>query len=140
MWYIKSVSYGDSDLLQQDLVVVPGAAGTPIRVTVSDKTGGLLGTVSLKGTPGACWVYLIPTGPSAQSVIMLRSDSSGSYTAAHLPPGSYQAVAFEQRHSVNFRDAASLAPFSGHVQSITVNAGDKPTLNLDAVPVTEVAP
>lgn len=140
VWYVKSASYGDSDLLQQDLVVVPGAAGTPIRVTVSDQTGGLQGTVSLNGSPGACWVYLIPTGPSAQSVISLRSGSSGSYAAAHLPPGTYRVIAFEQRHSVNYRDATSLAPFSTHVQTVTVNAGDKPTLNLDAVPVSEVAP
>jgi len=140
VWYIKAANYGDSDLLQQDLVAVPGAAGTPIRVTVSDQTGSLQGTVSLNGSPAACWVYLIPTSPSAQSVISMRSGSSGSYTAAHLPPGSYRAVAFEHRHSVNFSDPATLAPFSTRVQSVTVNAGDKPTLNLDAVPVAEVAP
>jgi hypothetical protein len=140
VWYIKSASYGDSDLLQQDLVAVPGAAGTPIRVTVSDRTGSVEGTVSLNGSPCVGWVYLIPAGPSAQSVIELRSGGSGSYAAAHLPPGTYQAIAFEHRHTVNYRDPASLAPFSSHVQSITVNAGDKPTLNLDAVPVAEVAP
>ncbi len=139
-WYIKSATYGDSDLLQEDLVVVPGAAGTPIRVVVSNQTGSLQGTVSLNGAAAACWIYLIPTGPSAEYVISLRSSSTGSYTSAHLPPGSYQAIAFEQRHSANYRDPASLAPFSSHVHSVTINAGDKPTLNLDAVPITEVAP
>jgi hypothetical protein len=140
VWYIKSANYGDSDLLRQNLVSVPGAAGTPIRITVSDQTGSLQGTVSLNGSPGACWIYLIPSGPSAQSVISLRSGSSGSYTAAHLPPGSYQVVAFEHRRSVNYKDPASLTPFGNHVQSVTVNAGDKPMLNLAAVPVAEVAP
>jgi len=139
-WYVKAASYGDADLLRQDLVVVPGAAGTPIRVVASNQTGSLQGTVNLNGSVAACWVYLIPAGVNAQSVISLRSTNSGSYTAAHLPPGSYQAIAFERRHSANYRDAASLAPFSSHVHSITVNAGDKPTLNLDAVPVAEVAP
>jgi hypothetical protein len=139
VWYIKSASYGDADLLQHELVVVPGAAGTPIRVVVSNQTGSLQGTVNLNGSPAACWVYLISTGANA-SVISLRSTSAGSYTAAHLPPGSYQAIAFERRHSANYRDPASLAQFSSHVHSVTVNAGDKPTLNLDAVPVAEVAP
>jgi hypothetical protein len=139
-WYVKSAGYGDADLLRQDLVVVPGAAGTPIRVVVSNQTGGVQGTVNLNGAPAACWVYLIPTGVSAQSVISLRSTSSGTYSATHLPPGSYQAIAFERRHSANYRDAASLAPFSSHVHAVTVNAGDKPTLNLEAVPVAEVAP
>jgi hypothetical protein len=140
VWYIKSATYGDSNLLRDDLVAVPGAGGTPIRITVSDQTGGLQGTVNLNGSPAACWVYLIPSGPSAQSVISLRSGNTGSYTVAHLPPGSYQAIAFEHKHSVNYRDPASLAPFSSRVQSVTVNADDKPTLNLDAVPVAEVAP
>ena len=139
-WFIKGASYGDSDLLREALVVVPGSAGTPIRVTVSNATGSLQGTVSLKGNPSQAWIYLVPTGPSAQAVMTLHSGTTGTYTAAHLPPGSYQVVAFERRHSANYRDAASLAAYSGYVHSVTVNAGDKPTLNLDAVPVTEVIP
>ena len=47
VWYIKSASYGDADLLQHELVVVPGAAGTSIRLVVSNQTGSLQGTVSL---------------------------------------------------------------------------------------------
>jgi hypothetical protein len=139
-WYIKSVSYGDSDLLQQDLVVAPGAAGATIRVTVSDQTGGLQGTVSVNDSPAACWVYLIPTGPSAQSVFSFRSGADGSYASAHLPPGSYEAVAFERRHPVNFRDPDRLAAFSSYVHSVTVGVGDKTTLSLDAVPALEVMP
>jgi hypothetical protein len=139
-WFIKGASYGDSDLLRQELVVVPGAGGSPIRVTVSNATGSLQGTVNLKGNPSSAWIYVVPTGPSVQAVMSLHSGSSGSYTAAHLPPGSYQVVAFERRHSVNYRDPASLAAYSSYVHSLTVNAGDKPTLNLDAVPVTEVTP
>jgi hypothetical protein len=140
VWYVKSARYGDADLLQEDLVVVPGAAGTPLRVVVSNLTGSLQGTVNLNGSPAACWVYLISTSPNVQPVVALRSTSSGSYTAAHLAPGSYQAIAFERRRSANYRDPASLAPFSSYVHSVTVNAGDKPTLNLEAVPVAEVVP
>jgi hypothetical protein len=139
-WYIKSASYGDSDLLREDLVVVPDAAGAPIRVTVSDDMASLQGTVTLNGGAAACWIYLVPSGPSAQSVISLRSGSTGNYTVAHLPPGTYQVIAFERRHMANYRDPASLTPFSSHVHSITINAGDKPMLNLDAVPVAEVTP
>jgi len=139
-WFIKSAMYGVSDLLQQNLVVAPGAAGTPIRIVVSDESGSLEGAVNLNGSPAACWVYLIPTSPSAATVISLRSNSTGSFTAAHLPPGGYRAIAFERRHSVNYRDPASLSAFNRYVKTVTVNAGDKPTLNLDAVPVAEVIP
>ncbi|HEV2709883.1 MAG TPA: carboxypeptidase-like regulatory domain-containing protein [Edaphobacter sp.] len=138
-WYIKSVSYGTSDLLQQEIVVAPGSAGTPILVTVSNQTASLQGTCKLGGAPAACWVYLIPTTSSATTVFSERSNEQGIYNYAHLPPGSYQAIAFEQRHSADYSDPASLTPFATHVRSITVNVGEKPTLDLDTVPEAEMA-
>jgi hypothetical protein len=139
-WYIKSASYGDSDLLTQNLVVAPGASGIPIRITVSSETGSLQGTVKLNGNTAAAWVYMIPNGPSAQANYSTRSSSTGSYNFAHLPPGSYQVIAFERQHAVDYRTPGSLSPFDNRASSVTINIGDKPTLNLDAVPAVEVIP
>ena len=139
-WYVKSVSYGDSSLLDHELVVSPGAGGTPIRVTVSNQNGSLQGTTSLNGLPAICWVYLIPNFPSASSFLVLRSGSNGVYNVPYLPPGTYQAIAFEHRHSANYRDPETLAAYTTHVRSVTVNEGDKPSLDLDAVTVAEVVP
>ena len=139
-WYVKSISYGDSDLLDHDLVVGPGAGGGPIRVTVSNQSGSLQGAVSLNGVPAVCWVYLIPNFPSASPFIALRSGSNGAYNVSYLPPGTYQAIAFEHRHSADYRDPEALAAYTTHVRSVTVNEGDKPTLDLDAVTAAEVVP
>lgn len=138
-WYIKSVSDGTSDLLQQGVVVAPGSSGTPILVTISNQTASVQGTCKLSGAPAACWVYLIPTTPSATTVFPQRGNEQGIYNYAHLPPGSYQAIAFEQQHSADYSDPAALTPFATHVRSITVNAGDKPTLDLDTVSEAEMA-
>ena len=137
---MKSASYGDADLLDHDLVVGSGAGGAPILVTVSNQSGSLQGTTSLDGAPAACWVYLIPTFPSAFPFIVLRSGLNGGYTESYLPPGTYEAIAFEHRHSANFRDPETLAAYTTHVRSVTVNEGDKPTLDLDAVTTAEVVP
>jgi hypothetical protein len=139
-WYIKSASYGSSDLLQQDLMVAPSSGGTPIRVTVSNQTGSLQGTVNLNGEAAACWIYLVATTPSANPVLRMRSNADGAYTFAYLAPGSYQAIAFEYRHSADYRDPASLAPYSTHVRSISIQAGDAQTLDLDAVSAAELVP
>lgn len=138
-WYIKSASYGASDLLQQEMVVVPGAGGTPIRITVSDQTGSLQGNCKLGGVPADCWVYLIPTTPSASSVFITRGNAQGVYNYAHLPPGSYQAIAFEQMHSADYGDPAMLVPFATYVRAVTVNAGEKPTLDLDTISEAEMS-
>jgi hypothetical protein len=121
-------------------VVAPGSAGVPLRVTVSNQTATLQGTVKVNGTLGAGWVYLIPTTPSAELVISLRSNSEGVFNSAHLPPGSYQAIAFEHQFSANYRDPAALNAFANQIHSFTVNAGDKATLDLEAVPASEMIP
>jgi hypothetical protein len=137
---VKSISYGDADLLDQDMVVGPGAGGTPIRVAVSNQTGGLQGTVTLNGVPAACWVYLIPSFPSATPFIAVRSGSNGVYSETYLPPGNYQVIAFEHRHSADYHDPEALAAYTTHIRSVTVNEGDKSTLDLDAVTTEELIP
>jgi hypothetical protein len=139
-WYIKSASYGVSDLLQQEFVVAPGAGGIPIRVTVSNQTANLQGTCTLSGVRSSCWVYLIPTTPSASAASTVRSNEQGVYNYTHLPPGSYQAIAFEQMHSADYGDASVLTPYASHVRTVTVSAGGKPTLDLETVSETEIAP
>ncbi len=132
-WYVKSASYGTTDLLAQEMTVAPGAGAATIRVTVSDKTGALNGTVSLNGVPAACYLYLVPSGPSASTVLTVRSANDGSYSFLHLPPGTYRAIAFETRHSANYRDPKALEGFSTYVQTLMLEVGDKATLNLEAV-------
>lgn len=139
-WYVKSASYGTSDVLQQEIVVGPGAGGTPIRITASNQTASLQGTCKLSGVVSDCWVYLIPTTPSATSVFIAHGNAQGVYNYAYLPPGSYQAIAFERMHSADYGDPATLVPFTTHVHGVTLNAGEKPTLDLDTVSEAEMVP
>lgn len=138
-WYVESATYGDRDLMQQDMTVGPGNASTPIVVTVSNQTGTLNGTVSVNGTPGSGWIYLVPASPSITPEIMTASSSSGSYQMT-LAPGTYQAIAFDQRYSFDPRDPNAFAPYSSHVKTVEVHAGDKAVLDLDAVTQAELKP
>lgn|GEM_PF-1072352 len=138
-WYIESATYGDRDLLRQEMTVAPGGGGLPIELTVSNRTGSLEGTANVKDEPCSCMVYLISTTPSATPVINSGSSNEGNFWLP-LAPGTYQAVAFEQYHAADFRDPAALAPFASHVQTVTIRAGEKATVRLDAVTDEEIAP
>jgi Carboxypeptidase regulatory-like domain len=139
-WFVQSASYGDSDVLNQDLVVAPGAGGAEIQVTVSNQTGGVQGSVTLHGAAAACPVYLVPGRAAGRAVFSAASNAEGGYSVSNLPPGEYRVIAFERRHAADYGDEASLSPFSSYVQTVTVSVGDKATANLEAVPVTEMMP
>jgi hypothetical protein len=139
-WYVKRATYGVTDLLEKELTVSAGASGGTILVTVSNQTGSLSGTTTLNSAPTACWVYLIPTGPSATSVFTIRSNAEGIYNFAYVPPGSYRAIAFEQRYSANFKDPNALDRYATHLGTVTIAAGNKASLDLTAVSLKEIAP
>ncbi len=139
-WYIKSASYGASDLFRQNLILTAGSGGVPIRLIVSNQTGTLQGLTTLNGRPTSTWLYLINGNPSATPVLTLHSNPDGTFTDPYIPPGTYQVIAFEDRYSADLADPATVAMFSDAVQSVTVAAGTKSTLTLDAVSQSELAP
>jgi hypothetical protein len=139
-WYIRSASFGTSDLSSENLVVAAGTSSATIHLVVTNQTGSLQGAVKLSGQPVSSWVYLISTTPSLSPVITVHSNSSGTFSNPYLPPGTYRAVAFERRHAGDLSDPAALDAYSTYVQSVTVTAGNQSALSLNAVPQTEVKP
>jgi hypothetical protein len=139
-WHIESATYGNSDLLQENLVAAPGAGGASIRLVVSNQTGTVQGTTILSGTGTASWIYLISTTPSLAPITVMHSRDDGSFSNSRVPPGSYRGIALEQPRQLDFSDPAVAAPFTARMQSVTVEAGAQSTLNLDVVPFAELYP
>jgi hypothetical protein len=140
-WFIKSATYGTTDILKENMTVTwGGAASAPIFVTISNKTGGLQGTVQLEGAAAAAWLYAIPIGPSAVPVYTGHCNANGSFNFPSLPPGGYKLVAFEDRYWTNYMDPESLRPYAPYVHNVTITAGENATANLEAVPNAEIRP
>jgi hypothetical protein len=139
-WYILSASFGTSDLSRENLVVAAGASSATIHLVVTNQTGSLQGTVKLNGQPVSSWISLISTTPSLTPVISLRTNSGGTFSNPYLPPGTYQAIAFEHRRAVDFTDPETLKAYSIYLQTVTITPDNQSTLNLNAVPQTEVTP
>ena len=140
VWYIRSASFGTSDLTTENLVVAAGGSSATIHIVVTNQTGGLQGTVKMNGVAASSWIYLISTAPGLTPVLTLHSNSTGNFSNPFLAPGTYRAVAFERRHAADFSDPASLDAYSAYVQSVTVTAGNQSTVNLNVVPQMEVKP
>lgn len=139
-WHIKSATYGNTDLLQDELVSAPGAGGAAIRLVVSNETGTVQGTTSLGSTAAAAWIYMVSTTPSLTPIVSLRSRDDGTFNSSRVPPGSYRVIALEQARQIDFTDPAVAAPFSARMQSVSVEVGMKSSLSLDIVPFAELYP
>ena len=139
-WFIKSATYGNSDLQQNELVSAPGAGGAAIRLVVSNDSGTVQGTTSFGSTANAAWIYMVSTTPSLTPIISMRSREDGSFSNSRIPPGSYRVLALEQPRQIDFSDPAVAAPFAARMQSTTVEVGMKSSVSLDIVPFAELYP
>jgi hypothetical protein len=129
-WYLTSALYGGTDILGHELTVAAGSGSTPIQVTVSNRMATVTGSVTLNGAPAACWVYLVATTPAATPVLTLRSGDDGTFTQS-IPPGSYRAVAFANRHTPDPDGLVRSAPNAPTVNTV---ASEKASVSLEAVP------
>jgi hypothetical protein len=139
-WYVKSISIGGTDLLSQDLVIAAGTAGEVVQVVVSNQTALLTGVLKLDGKPASATIWLISNGASASPLIELRSSIEGNFNRAHLAPGSYLAIGFENSPSGNLLDPAVQTNYASYTKAFQVAAGETENLDLDAVPAAELQP
>ena len=138
--YAESATMGGSDLMSHELTVgVGGAASAPIRVVVGRSMGLVRGQIRSAAMLANLPVYLIASEPSLHPVTVLASSVDGSF-ASSLPPGSYRAVAFEHRHSLDLESGAVLDSLKGRVGSFSVVAGETATVDLTPVLDAEVHP
>ena len=139
-WFVSAATNGGNDLLTHDLLVSSSAAATPIQITVSNQYATLKGNLTLDGKPASAWIYFLATTPTATPILMLRSSEDGTFTDTVVPPGTYRVIAFSHRHPLDPDNPESLAPYSTHISSVTVHAGDIPSLTLEAVPDQDILP
>ena len=137
-WFVESATAGGTDLLTQDLAVNGGSSSLPLRVVVSNQTATVKGTTRLGERLAQCTVTLIAMMPSASPEITVRSGSDGSFSRSLIPPGTYSVVASEARLGSDLTDSTVQRRLSPNMKTVTVGAGETVSVDLDAVPASEV--
>jgi len=141
-FYIQSATFGDNDVLRNPILVAVGAAPTTLRLTVSNQTASIRGSVTLNGAPTAATVYAIPNFPTATVLRPATANQTGSFMLFGLQPGEYTIFALLHKHTIDPTEPASYERYSAHSVKIKLNPADTTTapLNLEAIPDEEPIP
>lgn len=115
-FYLKSATLGGHDMVASEVPIGPGA--TAIELVISDDGGIIEGDVSVDDAPISGWVVLERNGIPSRNA---ATDSKGHFRIDALPPGDYQAYAWDDNTKVEYANpewmkrngkgvAASVAP------------------------------
>ena len=118
---------GGLDRLEQEFRVSPGAAGTPISVTLRPDGGTVQGLVAHSDGQPAKEAYLTlapeDTAPLRDHLFhRTQADSNGRFPITGVAPGNYRLYAWESRDGVVDSDPDFLAQFASRSVTIQVRA------------------
>lgn len=140
--YLKSAKASGIDLLDAGIQVASGAGPSSVAVVYSSETAFVNGTVTRKDglpAPGAL-VVLVPlknSHPKSEEYKSSATDQYGRFEIRGVPPGHYNAFAWEKIDEGSYADPDFLRPFENMAESVDLNANDRKTVQLQMIPAPD---
>ena len=132
--YVRSATYGNTDLLRDELVVAGGGESQPIEVVVRDDAASLSGTAHCEDTQ--CWVLIVPDGNNAIQPRTTFVNPQGSFQQMGLAPGSYRVYAFDRVDGIEYTNPEAMKAYGAHAETVVLSAGQKAQVNVDLTKVS----
>jgi hypothetical protein len=135
-WYVASASYGQADLLHDDMVVTAGGDARAIEIVLRDDGGSIAGSVVSDNNAVPAIVLAIPerrpTNPKTQYT------SERGFTINGLAPGDYMLLAFDAADGLEYTNPEALEPYASRATHVTVSS--KGTANVTLTPIKRGEP
>jgi hypothetical protein len=140
--YVKSAKANGVDLLDAGVQVASGAGPSSVAIVYSSETAAVNGTVTRKDglpAPGAL-VVLVPLRTSHQKPDEYKTsttDQYGRFEIRGVPPGHYNAFAWEKIDESAYGDPDFLRPLENMAESVDISANDRKTVQLQMIPAPD---
>jgi hypothetical protein len=141
--YVKSIRYGMSDATHEGFTVRRGNDAA-LEVTVSSRGARVGGSVAdADGLPASgVWVALVPEEARRGEFRLYKSkttDQHGNFELRGIAPGDYKVFSWEEVESEAWQNPEFLKPFEEKGEKITVQDGDRKTVNLTTIRAKSLA-
>lgn len=132
--YIKSATYGNTDLLRDEMVVT-GGDSLPIDVVVRDDAAQLSGTARCADMQ--CWVLVLPESNPALQARFTYVNPQGTFQEMGLAPGTYRVYAFDRSDGIEFTNPDVMKSYGARSETVVLSAGQKAQVNVELTKVSD---
>jgi hypothetical protein len=109
-WYVRSAQCGGTDLLRDELTVVPGARLPAIEIVLRDDAAQLTGTALAGGRPAEASIIAVPDGAPRLSQVT-PAGPDGRFSMDGLAPGDYSVVAVSRSSVLEYANPEAVASY-----------------------------
>jgi hypothetical protein len=136
--YVKSIRLGSADVLNGGLHL-DRQPDAPLEIVIGTTPGALEGVVvnqNRQPVPNVS-VALVPDAARRARIDLFkstRSDASGRFRIAGVPPGDYVAFAFDGAEDGEWQNPEFVAPYEGRGVIVRIGEGTPASVELTALP------
>lgn len=117
--YVASATYGDVDLLRDDLVIGADIGSQPIEIYLRDDGGAIQASVNFPGEKSRVTVFFV-SEENPRSVHISFTGNDGVARVSLLAPGAYKVFALDNADGLEYRKPDALQEFLSSAGEVTV--------------------
>lgn len=140
-WYVASAEYGQTNLLNDDLVLTAGAPRLPIEIVLRNDSGSILGTVNAPDDfSSQAIIVAVPERSAKASPAVTywypardRNAPRPEFILDSLAPGEYLVYAFDHAEGLEYTSRDVLQNYSSRAAHVTVASDQRAKVALQLI-------
>jgi len=133
-WYVQSASYGQTNVLYDDIAVTSGQS-YPLEIVLRDDSASLTAIVRSPDNAPRPMIVLVAPQPATKAAPRILQGVSGSVTLTGLAPGDYLVYALDRMEGLEYANADALAAYASQAGHVTLTANQQGQVTLDLIHV-----
>jgi len=133
-WYVRQAQCGSTDLLNDQLTVLPGVQTPPIEIVLRDDGATIKGKVDMGEGRKRAAVVVVPAR-AAEKAKMVWTSPGGDFAQSGLAPGEYDVIAVDRGDALEYANPEVMSKYLTRGTHIALQADESRSISLDLVRV-----
>jgi len=133
-WYVRQAQCGTTDLLNDQLTVLPGVQTPPIEIVLRDDGATIKGKVDMGEGRKRAAVVVVPAR-AAEKAKMVWTSPGGDFAQSGLASGEYDVIAVDRGDALEYANPEVMSKYLTRGTHIALQADESRSISLDLVRV-----
>ncbi len=132
-WYVQSATYGQTNVLYDDLSVATGGPSYPLEIVLRNDSAGLAGSVKTSDGNAAPSTVIVVPQPASKITPKMVQAGSGTFNVSGLAPGEYLVFAFDQADGMEYSNPDVLQGYASQASHVTLSPNQNAQVVVDLI-------
>jgi hypothetical protein len=131
-WYVQAASYGQSNVMYEDITISPGQS-YPMDIVLRDDGASISGTLKPSdGAPQPATIIVLPQ-PATKLGARAIQGVSDTFSLGGLAPGEYLVFAFDRVEGLEYSNPDVMEAYASQAAHVTLTAGQQTQVQVEVI-------